>query len=91
LSSSGAGYSHLYRLLRDLAAGPRLNWRIIALEPHLSPEFGCTARHIEADGFSIDARIECLLSSDKMSGWQTIGVAMSGLADSAALARTWCS
>ena len=50
---------------------------------HLSPEFGNTVREIEKDGFQIDARIECLLSSDSDVGMaKTIGVATLGLADS---------
>ncbi len=56
--------------------------------PHLSPEFGCTAREIERDGFRIDARIECLLSSDTDVGMaKTIGVAVLGFADCLAAMR----
>ena len=35
---------------------------------HLSPEFGLTYREIENDGFSIDRKVEMLLSSDTPSG-----------------------
>jgi UDP-N-acetylglucosamine 2-epimerase (non-hydrolysing)/GDP/UDP-N,N'-diacetylbacillosamine 2-epimerase (hydrolysing) len=56
--------------------------RIVALGPHLSPEFGHTFQEIEKDGFPIDARVECLLSSDSDIGMaKTIGVAVLGLAD----------
>jgi len=49
---------------------------------HLSPEFGCTAQEIEKDGLPIEARIECLLSSDSDVGMaKTIGLATLGLAD----------
>ena len=55
---------------------------ILALGSHLSPEFGNTAKEIERDGFPIDARIECLLSSDSDVGMaKTIGIAALGLAD----------
>lgn len=82
VTTSRAEYSLLYWPLRDLAAHPDLNLKIIALGPHLSPEFGCTAREIEKDGFTIDARIECLLSSDTDVGMaKTIGLATLGLAD----------
>jgi UDP-N-acetylglucosamine 2-epimerase (non-hydrolysing)/GDP/UDP-N,N'-diacetylbacillosamine 2-epimerase (hydrolysing) len=82
VTSSRADYSHLYWPLRELASHPAVELKLIALGPHLSPEFGCTAREIERDGFHIDARIECLLSSDSDVGMaKTIGVAALGLAD----------
>ena len=82
VTSSRADYCHLYWPLRELAAHPEVELRIIALGSHLSPEFGCTAAEIEKDGFPIDARIECLLSSDTDVGMaKTIGVATLGLAD----------
>lgn len=82
VTTSRADYSHLYWPLRDLAAHPELEPKLIAFGPHLSPEFGCTAEEIEKDGFPIAARIECLLSSDSDIGMaKTIGVATLGLAD----------
>ncbi|MGO9009185.1 MAG: UDP-N-acetylglucosamine 2-epimerase [Bryobacteraceae bacterium] len=82
VTSSRADYNHLYWPLRELAAHPEVDLRIVALGPHLSPEFGCTASEIEKDGFAIEARIECLLSSDSDVGMaKTIGVATLGLAD----------
>ncbi len=55
---------------------------VFALGAHLSPEFGNTIKEIERDGFPIQARIECLLSSDSDTGMaKTIGIAMLGLAD----------
>lgn len=82
LTTSRADYNHLYWPLRDLSACPDIDLKIIALGPHLSPEFGYTGREIEKDGFAIDARIECLLSSDSDIGMaKTIGVATLALAD----------
>ncbi|MGO4880886.1 MAG: UDP-N-acetylglucosamine 2-epimerase [Bryobacteraceae bacterium] len=82
VTSSRADYSHLYWPLRELAAHPAVDLKLIVLGPHLSPEFGFTAAEIEQDGFHIDARIECLLSSDTDVGMaKTIGVAALGLAD----------
>jgi len=83
VTSSRADYSHLCWPLRDLAAHPEVDLRIVAMGAHLAPEFGSTAREISQDGFRIDARIECLLSSDSDVGMaKTIGVAALGLADS---------
>jgi UDP-N-acetylglucosamine 2-epimerase (non-hydrolysing)/GDP/UDP-N,N'-diacetylbacillosamine 2-epimerase (hydrolysing) len=82
ITTSRADYCHLYWPLRELAAHPAIELKLIAMGPHLSPEFGCTADEVERDGFHIDARIECLLSSDTDVGMaKTIGVAILGLAD----------
>jgi UDP-N-acetylglucosamine 2-epimerase (non-hydrolysing)/GDP/UDP-N,N'-diacetylbacillosamine 2-epimerase (hydrolysing) len=82
LTTSRADYSHLYWPWRDLAAHPDVDLRIIVIGSHLSPEFGNTVQEIEKDGFRIDARIECLLSSDTDVGMaKTIGVATLSLAD----------
>ena len=82
VTSSRADYSHLYWPLRDLSQADSVDLRIVALGPHLSPEFGHTFQEIEKDGFPIHARVECLLSSDSDVGMaKTIGVAVLGLAD----------
>jgi len=82
VTTSRADYSHLYWLLYDLAGHPDVDLKIIVIGSHLSPEFGNTVQEIEKDGFRIDARIECLLSSDTDVGMaKTIGVATLSLAD----------
>src|ERR1700720_1288857 len=82
ITTSRADYSHLYWPLRDLSENENVDLKIIALGSHLSPEFGNTVQEIEKDGFRIDARIECLLSSDSDVGMaKTIGVATLSLAD----------
>ena len=82
VTTSRADYSHLYWPLRELAEQPGVELGIFVLGAHLSPEFGNTIREIERDGFSIQARIECLLSSDTDTGMaKTIGLATLGLAD----------
>jgi len=73
----------LYWPLKDMISHPDLEVRIIAMGPHLSPEFGCTIQEIERDGFHVDTRVECLLSSDSDIGMaKTIGVATLNLAES---------
>jgi UDP-hydrolysing UDP-N-acetyl-D-glucosamine 2-epimerase len=82
VTSSRADYSHLYWPLKDLAAHPDVDLKLIVLAAHLSPEFGCTVQEIERDGFAIAARIECLLSSDSDVGMaKTLGLAVLGLTD----------
>jgi UDP-N-acetylglucosamine 2-epimerase (non-hydrolysing)/GDP/UDP-N,N'-diacetylbacillosamine 2-epimerase (hydrolysing) len=82
VTTSRADYSHLYWPLRALSEHADVDLKIIVMGAHLSPEFGSTIREIEKDGFSIDARVECLLSSDSDVGMaKTIGVATLSLAD----------
>jgi len=82
VTTSRADYSHLYWPLRELQARPEIELGVFALGPHLSPEFGTTVQEIERDGFPLQARIECLLSSDTDTGMaKTIGLAIMSLAD----------
>lgn len=82
VTTSRADYSHLYWPLRELAAHKAIDLGVFALGPHLSPQYGNTIAEIEREGFSIKARIECLLSSDTDTGMaKTIGVAILSLAD----------
>jgi UDP-hydrolysing UDP-N-acetyl-D-glucosamine 2-epimerase len=82
ITTSRADYSHLYWLLKELSARPQIDLHLIAFGPHLSPEFGHTITEIERDGFRVNERIECLLSSDSDIGMaKTIGVATLSLAD----------
>jgi UDP-N-acetylglucosamine 2-epimerase (non-hydrolysing)/GDP/UDP-N,N'-diacetylbacillosamine 2-epimerase (hydrolysing) len=88
VTTSRADYSHLYWPLKDLAAHPDVDLKLIVLAAHLSPEFGATVSEIERDGFVIASRIECLLSSDSDVGMaKTLGLAILGLADTLAQMR----
>jgi UDP-hydrolysing UDP-N-acetyl-D-glucosamine 2-epimerase len=82
ITTSRADYSHLYWPLHDLSVHPDVDLRIVVMASHLSPEFGYTIKEIEKDGFKIDARIECLLSSNTDVGMaKTIGMATLSLSD----------
>jgi UDP-N-acetylglucosamine 2-epimerase (non-hydrolysing)/GDP/UDP-N,N'-diacetylbacillosamine 2-epimerase (hydrolysing) len=82
VTSSRADYSHLYWPLKDLAAHPDVDLKLIVLAAHLSPAFGNTVNEIEQDGFTIASRIECLLNSDTDTGMaKTLGLAVLGLTD----------
>ncbi len=82
VTTSRADYGHLYWPLKDLARHPDVDLKLVVLGSHLSPEFGRTVQEIEADGFPIDARVECLLSSDTDVGMaKTIGLAVLSLSD----------
>lgn len=82
VTTSRADFTALYWPLHDLAQHPDVDLKIIALGAHLSPEFGSTIQEIEKAGLRVDARIECLLSSDTDVGMaKTIGLATLSLAD----------
>ena len=82
VTTSRADYSHLYWVLRDLDEHPSIDLKLIATGAQLADEFGAAVREIEYDGFTVDERVECLLSSDTDVGMaKTIGVATLGLAE----------
>lgn len=82
LTTSRADFAHLRWPLREMVQHPDLEPVLIVSGAHLSDEFGHSAHEIEAAGFRIDHRVECLLSSDTDVGMaKTIGVATLGLAD----------
>ena len=68
VTGTRAEYGLLRWLMEDIRETPGLELQVIATGMHLSPEFGLTYREIENDGFSIDRKIEMLLSSDTPSG-----------------------
>jgi GDP/UDP-N,N'-diacetylbacillosamine 2-epimerase (hydrolysing) len=77
VTGSRAEYGLLYWLLKEIQADKDLELQLIATGMHLSPEFGLTYRFIEKDGFSIDEKIELLLSSDSEIGIsKSIGLGM---------------
>jgi len=77
-----ADYGLLYWLLRDIQANSELKLQVLVSGMHLSPEFGLTKSEIIADGFSIDAEVEMLLSSDSAVGVvKSMGVGLIGFAD----------
>ncbi|HZR58296.1 MAG TPA: UDP-N-acetylglucosamine 2-epimerase [Terriglobales bacterium] len=81
ITTSRSDYAHLRWLLHDLSRHPQVDLQVIALGPHLSPEFGHTAKQIEKDR-KVAAWIECLLSSDTDVGMaKSLGLAILGLAD----------
>lgn len=82
VTTSRADFGHLYWTLKDLQDNSEIDLKLIALGAHFSPEFGNTFKEIEADGFTINESVECLISSDSDVGMaKTIGVATLGLAD----------
>lgn len=82
VSGSRAEYGLLFWLLKEIQADTALKLQLVVTGAHLSPEFGLTYEQIEADGFSIDAKVEMILSSDSPAGVaKSIGIGVIGFAD----------
>lgn len=66
--------------MRNVESSPRLMLQTLVTGMHLSPQYGLTVREIERDGFTIDAEVEMLLSSD--SPWEpakSVGIGILGM------------
>jgi len=71
--------SHLMKMIKD---SDDLQLQIIATNMHLSSEFGMTYKEIETDGFTIDKKVQMLISSDTPNATvKSIGLATIGFAD----------
>jgi UDP-N-acetylglucosamine 2-epimerase (non-hydrolysing) len=77
-----AEYGLLYWLLKDINSDSDLVLQLLVSGMHLSYEFGETHTQIESDGFSIDEKIEILLSSDSPVGTaKSVGLGILGFSD----------
>lgn len=82
LTATRAEYGLLKPIITKLKTVEKFDVRIVATGAHLSPEFGLTYQEIEEDGFTIDEKIEILLSSDTPSSIsKSMGLAMISFAD----------
>ena len=82
VTGTRAEYGLLRWVMQGIKDSPTLDLQLIVTGMHLSPEFGLTATDIEDDGFSIDRKVEMLLSSDTSVGiTKSMGLAMIGFAD----------
>ena len=74
-------YSIYKPLIDRITQDPELELFLIATGSHLSHEFGMTIHQIEADGFSVDAKVDMLISSDNPSAIsKSIGIGTIGFA-----------
>ncbi len=82
VTGSRAEYGLLYWLMKAIQGDSDLQLQVVATGMHLAPEFGLTYKAIETDGFTIDAKVEMLLSSDTPVGVaKSIGLGVMGIAD----------
>ncbi|MFU1858161.1 UDP-N-acetylglucosamine 2-epimerase [Sphingobacterium sp. NGMCC 1.201703] len=82
VTATRAEYGLLKPLMLELRNYSEFKLQVLVTGAHLSPEFGLTYRFLEQDGFSIDEKVEMLLSSDSANGIvKSMGVGMIGYAD----------
>ena len=82
ITGTRAEYGLLYWTLKALQKEPTIHLQICVTGMHLSPEFGLTYQQIETDGFTIDYKVETLLSSDTGTAIaKSIGLGTIGFAD----------
>lgn len=82
VTGTRADYGIMTPLMKEIASSPEAELQIIATNMHLSPEYGMTVNEIIADGFSVDARIDSLLSGDSPAATvKSMGLTQIGIAD----------
>ncbi len=68
LTSSRADYGIYKPLLKALHADPFFEVHMIVFGSHLTPAFGMTVDEIEADGYTIDHRVDAMPKDDSPEG-----------------------
>ena len=82
VTGTRAEYGLLRWVMQGIKGSSALELQVIATGTHLSPEFGLTQHDIQADEFTIDYKVEMLLSSDTVVGvTKSMGLGIIGFAD----------
>ena len=82
VTGSRAEYGLLYPLMKKIKNEKNFELQIIITGTHFSNDFGYTVKEIEKDGFSINKKVEMLLSSDTPAAiTKSTGIGMIGFAD----------
>jgi UDP-N-acetylglucosamine 2-epimerase (non-hydrolysing)/GDP/UDP-N,N'-diacetylbacillosamine 2-epimerase (hydrolysing) len=82
VTGSRAEYGLLYWVLHELRDDPAFTLQLVVTGMHLAHEFGHTVDEIERDGFSIDRRVEMLVSGDSPAAVaRSIGLGVIGMSD----------
>lgn len=83
VTGTRAEYGLLMPLLEQIKQAEDLELQLLVTGMHLSPEFGLTYKLIEADGYTINEKVDILLSSDTPVGIsKSMGLGMIGFAES---------
>lgn len=82
ITGTRAEFGLLRPLINEIQNDSSFQLQLIVTGMHLSPEFGNTIDEIYNLGYSVDKKVECLVSSDSAVGVsKSIALALSGFAD----------
>ena len=82
VTGTRAEYGLLYWLLKRLQSSTSVQLQLVVTGMHLSNEFGLTYKEIIKDGFTIDSKVDMLLSSDASSALsKSIGLGVISFSD----------
>jgi len=82
VTGSRAEYGLLSPIIKQLIATNSFELKIVATGTHLSEDFGLTYKEIEADGISVDAKIDVLQNDDsKKAMSKALGIGVIGFAE----------
>lgn len=83
VTGTRAEYGLLMPLLKEIKKAEDSELQLLVTGMHLSPEFGLTYKLIEADGYTINEKVDILLSSDTPVGIsKSMGLGMIGFSES---------
>ena len=82
ITGTRAEYGLFYWLMKEIDNNNNLELQVIATGMHLSAEFGNTYQQIEKDGFTINKKVDMLLSSDtEVAISKSMGLGIIGFSD----------
>ena len=82
ITGTRAEYGLLYWTIKEINNNPNAQLSLLVTGMHLSSEFGNTYKLIEADGYTIDGKVEMLLSSDTSVGIsKSLGLGVIGFSE----------
>ena len=82
VTGSRAEYGLLRWVMHGILNSDDLELQVCVTGMHLSPEFGLTYKEIEKDGFTINAKVDSLISSDSPAGIsKAVGLGAIGFGD----------
>lgn len=82
VTGSRAEYGLISPIIKQLIATNNFEFKIVATGMHLSEDFGLTYKEIEADGISVDAKIDVLQNDDSNKAMsKAIGIGVIGFAE----------
>ena len=80
VTGTRAEYGLLFWLMKEIKGDPDLSLQLVVTGAHLMPKFGKTVTFIEADGFSINERIDIKTGNDTSIGvTRSLGLATTGM------------